>query len=62
MKAWYNAEASLKAMDNDEWSHTLGEKREIVKAHDIILNSLNTATQEISLNEIKQAKKLGAFK
>ena len=59
MKAWYNAEASLKAMDNDEWSHTLGEKEEIVKAHDIILNSLNTCTREISLNEIKQAKELG---
>ena len=59
MKAWYNAEASLKAMDNDERSHTLGEKEEIVKAHDIILNSLNTCTREISLNEIKQAKELG---
>ncbi|MCW8930999.1 MAG: hypothetical protein OQL19_12270 [Gammaproteobacteria bacterium] len=57
--AWYNAEASLKAMDNDEWSHTLGEKEEIVKAHDIILNSLDTASKEISLNEMKQAKELG---
>ncbi|MFK5986773.1 MAG: hypothetical protein QM479_15310 [Pseudomonadota bacterium] len=30
--AWYNAEASMKLMDDDEWSYTLGEKQEVVKA------------------------------
>lgn len=59
MNAWYNAEASLKLMDDDEWSYTLGEKEEIVKAHDIILNSLNTATHQITKDEMKQAKELG---
>ena len=59
VNAWYNAEASLKVMDDDEWAHTLGEKEEIVKAHNIILNSLNTASKEISLNEMKQARELG---
>lgn len=59
VSAWYNAEASLKVMDEDEWAHTLGEKEEIVKAHDIILNSLKTASKEISLNEMKQARELG---
>jgi len=56
MKAWYNAEASLKVMDDDEWSHTLGEKEEIVKAHETILNSLKTANKEISGKEINQAR------
>jgi hypothetical protein len=59
MNAWYNAEASLKVMDDDEWSHTLGEKEEIVKAHETILNSLKTANKEISGKEINQAKELG---
>ncbi|WP_225879240.1 hypothetical protein [Isorropodon fossajaponicum symbiont] len=38
---------------------TLGEKQEIEQARKIMQNSLNMATDKISLDEIKQAKEQG---
>jgi len=59
VKAWYNSEASIKAMETDEWAYTLGEKKEVVKANDIIASSLQEATKKISEKDIQKAREQG---
>ncbi len=54
-EAYRNAEASLKHMNNDEWSDQLGEKQEIKQAHEICQRSFQIATQSISQDELQQA-------
>ncbi len=56
---WLNIEASLKHWDAPEWQNTLGEHQELEEAHEIVLNSLQKATQAISVEEIDQAKEKG---
>jgi hypothetical protein len=54
-----NVRKSLKYANDKEWKHSLGEKQEIEKAHQIMQNSIKVATSKISLSEIKQAKDEG---
>jgi len=58
-EAWMNIEASFKHWDDPEWQNTLGEYSELEEAHKIVLNSLNEATQSITVEEIDKAKEQG---
>jgi len=58
-KSYLNAEASLKFADDEKWSDTLGEREEIEQAYKISADSLKMATEQISVNEMKQAKEQG---
>ena len=49
---WLNIESSLKFVDDPEWKNTLGTHKELESAHKIIVNGLNKATQDISIDEI----------
>ena len=58
-KSYLNAEASLKFADDENWSDTLGEREEIEQAYKISADSLKMATEQISVDEMKQAKEQG---
>ena len=58
-KSYLNAEASLKFADDEKWSDTLGEREEIEQAYKISTDSLKMATEQISVEEMKQAKEQG---
>jgi hypothetical protein len=58
-EAWFNAEASLKFLDDEEWSDTLGDREEVEQAHKISVRSLEMATSAIKKSEISQARKQG---
>lgn len=58
-QAWLNAEASLKFMESDEWSDTLGSREEIEKALNVSSYSLKMASNSFSKEEISEAKNAG---
>lgn len=58
-EAWLNADASLKHLDDPEWSDSLGEQNEVVEAHKICKRSFDTASRAISPDELKEAQSLG---
>ena len=58
-KSYLNAEASIKFADDENWSDTLGEREEVEQAYKISIDSLKLATQQISIEEMKQAKEQG---
>ncbi|MGH1540667.1 MAG: hypothetical protein ACRBHB_09605 [Arenicella sp.] len=58
-KAYVNIEASLKFADDPEWIDTLGETQDIEEAHKIIVDSLQEATQAITVEDIDKAKEQG---
>jgi len=58
-KSYLNAEASIKFADDENWSDTLGEREEIEQAYKISIDSLKLATEQISVDEMKQAKEQG---
>ncbi len=58
-EAYINAEASVRALDDEEWANRLGEREEIERAFDISARSLQMATKAISQDELKQAQNEG---
>lgn len=58
-KSYLNAEASIKFLDDDEWSDSLGERQEVEQAYKISIDSLKMATEKINVNEMKKAKEQG---
>lgn len=53
--AWRHIEASMEFVKDEEWSNSLGEAQELEQAHEIILRSLNMATEAFEVEEIDQA-------
>ncbi|MEL6710823.1 MAG: hypothetical protein AAFO08_03800, partial [Pseudomonadota bacterium] len=53
--AWLQAEASLKFLEEDEWSDTLGDRDEVEQAYQIAVRSLSIAEQDLSLEEVSRA-------
>ncbi|MCU7881242.1 MAG: hypothetical protein KZQ66_10110 [Candidatus Thiodiazotropha sp. (ex Lucinoma aequizonata)] len=58
-EAWLNAEASLKFLNDDEWSDSLGEREEVAQACDISIRSLHMATEAITQDELHKAQEHG---
>ena len=58
-KSYLNAEASIKFLDDDKWSDTLGERQEVEQAYKISIDSLKMATEKINVDEMKKAKEQG---
>jgi len=58
-EAYLNIEASLKLADDPEWVNTLGDPQLLDEAHKTIVDSLQEATQSITIEEIDQAKEQG---
>lgn len=53
--AYQNAEASLKLMDDKNWSDSLGEREEVEQAYSIIEHSLFLATRSIEQSDVNNA-------
>ena len=58
-EAWLNAEASLKFLNDDEWSDSLGEREEVAQACEISIRSLYMAAEAITQDELYQAQEQG---
>jgi len=58
-EAWLNAEASLKFLNDDEWSDRLGDREEVEQACDISIRSLSMATAAITQDELHKAQEHG---
>ena len=56
-QAWLNAESSLKFLEDDEWSDTLGDKEEVERALNISIHSLQIASDSFTKEEIAEARK-----
>ena len=55
-KAWMNAEASLKFLDDDEWADTLGDREEVEYALQVSIQSMELAANTFSQEEISKAR------
>ena len=58
-QSWLDAEASLKCLDDDEWSDTLGDREEVEQALDISIRSLQVASDAFTKQEVLKAKEAG---
>ena len=56
---WLNAEASLKFLNDDEWSDSLGDRDQVEQACYISIRSLSMATKAITQDELHQAQEQG---
>ena len=56
-QAWLNAESSLKFLEDDEWSDTLGDREEVERALSISIHSLQVAADAFTKEEIAEARK-----